>query len=54
MAVVDGKVRLGFLACRDIKKGDEVLVDYEKQKDPPPFMRRTRASVLALTATILR
>ena len=26
--VVNGKLRLGFMACKDIKRGDEVLVDY--------------------------
>ena len=48
VAVVEGKLRMGFLAMKELKKGDEVLVDYGRQRNPPSFMRRTGASVLTL------
>lgn len=43
VAVVDGEVRLGFLALHDIDANEEILVDYGYQPNPPPWMRGRRA-----------
>ena len=32
VAVVEGKLRMGFLAMKDLKRGDEVLVDYVEEE----------------------
>ena len=38
--MIRGKWRVGFTALFDIKKGEELLYDYGRQKDPPDWMKR--------------
>lgn len=38
-AVVDGIIRLGFLASRDIKPGEELLYDYGWQEGGPDWLK---------------
>ena len=40
VARVEGKLRLGFLACKDIVVGEELFFDYGRQPNPPSWLRR--------------
>ncbi len=40
VAVIDGVVRMGFLAMRDIPTGEELLVDYGQQRVIHPWLSR--------------
>jgi SET domain-containing protein len=42
VALVESNVRPAFLAIRIIKAGDEVTVDYGRQPNPPPWMRKSK------------
>lgn len=37
---VSGKYRVGFLATKDIKAGEELLYDYGQQPKAPSWLRR--------------
>ena len=37
--LIRGKWRVGFLALRDIKQGEELCWDYGRQSHPPEWMR---------------
>ena len=40
-----GKWRVGFLAMRDIQKGEELTYNYGKQKNPPDWMNKNLLKV---------
>ena len=46
--MIRGKWRVGFLALRDIQKGEELTYDYGKQKNPPHWMSRKPLKVQML------
>ncbi len=51
-AVVEGKLRLGFLASRDITAGEELLYDYGCQKRAPLRLRRRVPSATSAGTSI--
>lgn len=53
--LIKGKWRVGFVAIRDIRKGEELLYDYGVQPNPPTWLRRRVVrgvpSILGITST---
>ena len=39
-ARVEGKLRVGFMAMKNIGAGEELFYDYGRQPHPPTWMRR--------------
>jgi hypothetical protein len=51
--MVDGKWRVGLLALRDLVVGEEILMEYGDQPNPPAFMRRRKITDTQVRRTVL-